>query len=144
MPSARNDPFTAFNFLVEIDGVTTAGFAEVTGLGIEIVPIEYRVGSEDFTVRKLPGLKKFSNIVLKRGYTTDLSLWNWIKQVLDGNVVRASMSITLLDEQRQPALHWNVREAWPCRYEGPTLNAKGNAIAIETLEICHEGLELAV
>jgi phage tail-like protein len=142
MASPRNDPFSACNFLVEIDGVTAAGFAEVTGLGVEIIPIEYRMGNEH-AVRKLPGLRKFSNIVLKRGYTLDRSLWNWAKQVLDGNVVRAAISITLLDEQRQPALRWNLREAWPCRYEGPALNAKSNEVAIETLEICHEGLELA-
>jgi len=138
----RNDPFGAFNFLVEIDGVTTTSFSEVSGLDAEIEPIEYRTGDEDTTVRKIPGLRKYSNITLKRGFTTDLSLWNWMKQGLGGKVMRANMSITLLDGARQPVLRWNVREAWPCKWEGPDLNAKGNDIAIETLEICHEGIEL--
>ena len=139
----RNDPFGNFNFLVEIGGVTKAGFSEVSGLDAELEPIEYRTGDEDITVRKIPGLKKFSNITLKRGFTADLSLWNWMKQGLDGKVLRTTMSITLLDESRQPVLRWNIRQAWPCKWEGPELNAKGNDIAIETLEICHEGIELA-
>jgi len=138
----RNDPFGAFNFSVEIDGVTTTSFSEVSGLDAEIEPIEYRTGDEDTTVRKIPGLRKYSNITLKRGFTPDLSLWNWMKQGLAGKVMRANMSITLLDGARQPVLRWNVREAWPCKWEGPDLNAKGNDIAIETLEICHEGIEL--
>src|SRR5579872_2177763 len=127
----RNDPFGNFNFLVEIGGVTKAGFSEVSGLDAELEPIEYRTGDEDITVRKIPGLKKFSNITLKRGFTADLSLWNWMKQGLDGKVLRTTMSITLLDESRQPVLRWNIRQAWPCKWEGPELNAKGNDIAIE-------------
>jgi len=139
----RNDPFGAFNFLVEIDGVMKGSFSEVSGLDAEIDPIEYRTGDEDITVRKIPGLRKYSNITLKRGLTLDHSLWDWMKQGLDGKVVRTTMSIMLLDGARQPVLRWNVREAWPCKWEGPDLNAKGNDVAIETLEICHEGIELA-
>ena len=140
--AARNDPFAAFNFLVDIQGVTKAGFSEVSGLAAEVTPIEYREGGENsLTVRKLPGLVKYPNIVLKRGYTTDLSLWNWFKTVLDGKALRTVVSITLLDDQRRPVARWVAREAWPCKYEGPDLNAKGNGVAIETLEICHEGLE---
>ena len=142
MPN-RNDPLGASNFLVEIDGVMKGGFSEVSGMDAEIEPIEYRTGEEDITVRKIPGLKKFSNITLKRGLTTDHSLWDWMKKGLDGKVMRTAMSITLLDETRQPVLRWNVREAWPCKWEGPELSAKGNEISIETLEICHEGIELA-
>ena len=138
----RNDPLGAFNFVVEIDGIMQASFAEVAGLSVEIAPIEYRTGNEDLTVRKIPGLKKFTNITLKRGVTSDRSLWNWIKQALDGKVVRASMSIMLMDQERKPVMRWNVREAWPCKYEGPVLNAKANEVAIESVEICHEGIEL--
>jgi phage tail-like protein len=143
MPSNRNDPFTAFNFIVEIDGVTKAGFMEVTGLGVEIAAIDYREGADKpLTVRKLPGLVKYTNIVLKRGLTQDHSLWDWIKSVVNGNVQRTTASITLLDDQRQPAVRWVVREAWPSKWEGPNLNAQGNAVAIESLEITHEGLDL--
>jgi len=143
MPS-RNDPFEALNFLVEIDGITKAGFSEVTGLSVEIAAIEYREGNDDTnTVRKLPGLTKYTNIILKRGYTSDLSLWNWMQDAINGKVVRAAMSITLLDASRQAVLRWAVREAWPCKYSGPSLKAEGNDVAIETIEICHEGVELS-
>jgi phage tail-like protein len=141
--AGRVDPFGAFNFLVEITGVTQAAFMEVTGLEAEVVPIEYREGADKtLGSRKLPGLVKYSNIVLKRGITLDHSLWDWFKQGLNGKVQRANMVVTLLDDQRQPVVRWAVHEAWPCKYEGPALNAKGNEVAIETLEICHEGLEL--
>jgi phage tail-like protein len=138
--SSRNDPYSAFNFLVEIDGVTVAGFSECSGLSSETDAIEYRNGSEDITVRKLPGLVKYSNITLKRGFTQSKELWQWRKQVLDGKTQRRSGTVTLLDEARKPALRWNFREGWPRKLDGPTLNAKTNEVAIETLEIAHEGL----
>ena len=140
--AARNDPFAAFNFIVEIDNIAKAGFSEVSGLAVEIAAIEYREGGDKrLGMRSFPGLAKYANITLKRGFTADLSLWKWIKSVLDGDVVRANVSITLLDDQRRAVARWQVHDAWPCKYEGPTLNAQGNDIAIESLEICHEGLE---
>jgi phage tail-like protein len=148
MAVLRDDPYSALNFLVVISGVLDDGqtirgaFAEISGLDAEIVAIEYRTGAEDTTVRKLPGLKKFPNIVLKRGIIGDLTLWKWIKSVMDGHVQRADGTITLLDESRQPVMVWKFRRAWPCKWTGPTLKAKGDEIAIESLEICHEGLEL--
>ena len=144
----RDDPYTALNFQVVITGVLDDGksirgsFAEVSGLEVEVSVIEYRNGSEDTTVRKLPGLRKFTNITLKRGVIGDLTLWTWIKSVLDGQVLRADGTITLLDESGQPVMRWTFRRGWPCKWTGPTLNAAKNEVAIETLEICHEGLEL--
>jgi len=140
---SRNDPFAAFNFLVEIDGVTQAGFSECSGINTETDPIEYRNGNEDITVRKLPGLKKFGNITLKRGYTDTKELWEWRKKVLDGKTERKSGAVVLLNEARQPALRWNFFEAWPRKWEGPSFNAKNNEVAIETLEIVCERMELA-
>lgn len=141
--AVRNDPFSAFSFMVEIDGVLNAGFSEVTGLGIEITPIEYREGADPTTVRKLPGLRKYSNIVLKRGFTADRSLWTWMQTVLNGQIARTNMSIILLDAAKNAVLQWNVVQAWPCKYEGPVLSAESNEVAIESVEICHEGIELA-
>jgi phage tail-like protein len=144
MPTGgRNDPYSNFNFRVDIDGITVAGFSECSGLVTESDHIEYRTGEEDITARKLPGLRKYPNIVLKRGYTSATELWDWRKKVINGQTDRRSGSITLLDEARKPALEWKFREGWPCKWEGPTLNAKNNEVAIETLEICHEGLELS-
>lgn len=140
---SRNDPFAAFNFLVEIDGVTVAGFSECTGLSTESDVIEYREGKEPITVRKLPGLDKYTNIVLKRGYTTSKELWNWRKQTINGQTARQSGSIVLQDESKKEALRWNFREGWPKKWDGPAFNAKTNEVAIEVLEIAHEGLQLA-
>jgi phage tail-like protein len=140
---ARVDPYTNFDFLVEIDGVTKAGFSECFGLDVTVDVIEYREGGEVGTVRKLPGLVHYAPIVLKRGITQDRSLWNWFKAVVDGEIIRASGTITLLDTARNPVLRWNFREGWPSKWEGPRLGAKSGEVAIESLEIQHEGLELA-
>jgi phage tail-like protein len=143
MPTGdRRDPYAGFNFLVEIDGITRAAFSECSGLSTDSDPIEYRDGSDDITVRKIPGLKKFANISLKRGMTKDMELWKWRKDVLDGKTQRKAGSVVLLNEARDPALRWNFREGWPTKWEGPSMNATGNETAVETLEIAHEGLEL--
>lgn len=140
----RNDPYGQFNFLIEIDGVVKGGFSEASGLSTDTNIIEYREGAEQQgTTRKLPGLMKYNNIVLKRGWTRDKSLWAWRKKVIDGKTQRNSGSIVLLDEARNEALRWNFREGWPSKWEGPALNAKTSEVAVETLEIAHEGLELA-
>jgi len=139
----RNDPLGQFNFLIEIDGVVKGGFSEVSGLTTDTNIVEYREGHEQQgTTRKLPGLMKYNNVVLKRGWTKDRSLWDWRKKVIDGKTQRASGAIVLLDEARNEALRWNFREGWPSKWEGPALNAKTSEVAIETLEIAHEGLVL--
>jgi phage tail-like protein len=143
MPAPQqNDPYKAFNFLVEIDGIAHAVFSEVTGLESETAVIEYRAGGEN-VVRKLPGLTKFGNITLKRGITQDAELWNWRKSIVDGNIDRRNGSIVLLDDNRSPVVRWNFHNGWICKWEGPALSAKSNEVAIETMEIAHEGLELA-
>jgi phage tail-like protein len=139
---ARNDPYRQFNFIIDIEGVGTSAFSEASGLDTETDPIEYREGNEDITVRKLPGLRKYPNITLKRGFTQNRGLWDWRRTVMDGRTERRSGSIVLLNEAREEALRWNFREGWPCKLQGPPLNAKTNEVAIETLDICHEGLEL--
>jgi phage tail-like protein len=136
----RKDPYKAFNFLVEIDGVAVAAFSEVSGLESETAVIEYRTGS-DGTLRKLPGLTKFANLVLRRGITQDRDLWNWRQAVVTGDVQRRNGSVILLDDQRNEVVRWNFAAGWPCKWQGPALNAKNNEVAIETLEIAHEGLE---
>ena len=147
-PIIRNDPYPSYNFLVTINGVSDDGnavkgaFTEVSGLETNVDPIEYRNGNEDITVRKLPGLKKFSNITLKRGTTGDIDFWNWIRTAMKGELQRADGSIAMLDEARSEVMRWNFRRGWPCKYTGPGFNAANNEIAMETLEICHEGLSI--
>ena len=138
----RNDPLASFNFIITVDGMR-AGFSEVGGLATETDIIEYREGSEDITVRKIPGKRKYTNISLKRGYTSDgKDLFAWRKTVMDGKAQRKGGTITLLDEARQAALTWEFFEGWPSKWAGPALNAKNNEIAIEEMEICVEGLQL--
>ncbi|MGH9722865.1 MAG: phage tail protein, partial [Bryobacteraceae bacterium] len=95
----------------------------------------------DITVRKIPGLKKFTNIMLKRGIIGDLAFWNWILEGMNGQVHRTDGSVLLLDENRQEVMRWNFKRGYPCKWTGPGLNAKNNEISMETLEICHEGLD---
>ena len=142
-PTTRTDPFQTGNFLVEIDGIASSSFSEVSGLEASIEVIDYRAGDlKENTPQKLPGLNRFTNITLKRGLTQDLSLWNWINSGLTGTLERAAVSITLLDQADKPVLIWRLRNAWPCRWSGPTLNGSCAEVAVETLEICHEGLQL--
>jgi phage tail-like protein len=139
----RKDPYRAFNFLIEIEGITRAGFREASGLDTAADPVEYREGGEAITPRKLPGLVKYSNISLKWGVSDDHDLWDWHNKALTGKVERKNGSIILLDEAGAEKLRWNFRNAWPSKWTGPTFNATSNEVAIDSLEIVHEGVQPA-
>jgi phage tail-like protein len=140
----RNDPFTVGNFRVEIQGITTASFSEVRGLEVSIEVVDYRSGdSKVNTEQKLPGLHKVGDITLKRGLTRDLSLWNWVNSALTGSINRVSVLITLLDQTDNPVLAWRIHNAWPRKWCGPVLNAGSSDVAMEELQLAHEGLELS-
>jgi phage tail-like protein len=138
----RIDPYAQFNFVVEISGLTVAGFTEVSGLMTEQDVVEYREGNEAPTTRKLPGLNKPSKITGKRGVDPNLDLWEWRKTTLDGKTLRRDGAVILLDEARQPVLRWEFHNAWVSKYDGPALNSKTSETAIYTVEIVHEGLDL--
>ncbi len=143
MPVAqRKDPYRNFRFLVEIDGIIQAGFSEATIPDSTQDVIEYREGNEPPVLRKLPGLAKYGNVTLKWGVTDSLELYNWRKLVEEGKMdkARRNMAIIVLDEEGKPAARWEFTGAWPSKYDAPDLNAKGNDVAIETLEIAHEGM----
>ena len=137
---ARDDPYKAYNFRVEIDGITVAAFCEVTGLRNETEVIAYRAGGEPATVRKMPGLTTYANLVLRRGITKNDELWNWRKTVLDGAVERRNGAIVLLADDGTELVRWTFVDGWVAKFDGPDLNAKANEVAIETIEIAHEGL----
>ena len=139
----RNDPYGNFNFLVELDGITRAAFQQASGFDSTIDVIEHREGGENTTPRKLPGMTKYSNITLKWGLTDDRELYDWHRQAVLGNVQRKNGSIVLLDRLGNEKLRWNFVNAWPSKWDGPDFNAEGNDIAIETLELAHEGVERA-
>ena len=139
----RVDPYRNFSFLVEIDGITQAGFTDASGFGASTDPIEYREGGETKTVRKLPGLTKYTNITLKWGLTDSRELYDWYRDVVNGKIERKSGSIILLDLEGNEAVRWNFFDAWPTKWDGPDFTAKGNDVAIETLELAHERVERA-
>lgn len=138
----RNDPFKGFRFLVEIDGIVQAGFSEVTIPDSAQDPVEYRTGGDLPTVRKIPGLVKYGNVVLKWGSTDSLELSDWRYTVESGGIAsaRKNMAVIVLDDEGSPGARWEFREAWPTKYDAPDLKATGNEIAVETLEIAHEGM----
>lgn len=139
----RDDPYPQYNFLVEIDNVGRAGFMECSGITTDNDAIDYREGADvRMNVRKLTGLRKYTNLVLKRGYTQDKSLWEWRKRLINGRVERRSAEIILLDEERNEVLRWRIREAWISKWDSGPFNAKTSEVAIETVELVHEGLEL--
>lgn len=139
----RKDPYHGFRFIVQIDGITRGGFRECSGLDSSQDPVEYREGNEPLRARKLPGLNKSSNISLKRGVTDDKDLWKWRKQAIDGKVDRKNGSIILMDDAGEEKTRWNFVDGWPTKWTGPSFNATANEVAIETMDIAHEGVERA-
>lgn len=137
----RVDPYRNYNFLVEIDGITQAGFTDVSGLGSSIEVVEYREGGFEMTAHKLPGMTKYNNIVLKWGLTDSDELYKWHANASKGKIERKNGSIIVLDLQGQEKARWNFYNAWPSKWDGPTLSAKGNEIAIDSLELTHERVE---
>jgi phage tail-like protein len=136
-------PFRNFNFRVEIDAIAEAQFAEVIVPTASIAVVEYREGADKTSwTRKLPGRTSVSNAVLKRGITADLSLYQWFRAVSLGDLQRRNALIVLLDASRQDVRRWLLRDAWPVKYEGPTLQATANEVAIETLELACEDVEV--
>lgn len=143
MPGERKDPYKNHRFLVEIDGITQAGFREVTIPDTAQDPIEYREGNEPTTVRKLPGLIKYGNVSLKWGITDSLDLYNWRKEVEDGKIkdARKNIAVSLQGDEGEEVSRWEFSQCWPTKYDAPDGNATANEIAIETLEIAHEGMK---
>jgi phage tail-like protein len=140
----RNDPYRNYNFKVEVEGLTLGGFREVSGLDSAQDPIEYREGTDPLTVRKLWGLNKYSNVVLKWGIVDDAALWDWRKKCMDGKLDRSSSgSVILCDDTGEEKKRWNFVNPWPTKWSGPQLNATGHEVAVESLEIACEGVELA-
>ena len=139
----RIDPYKNFRYLVEIDGIVQAGFSEASGFGSDVEVVEYREGGDTPTVRKLPGKTSYPDISLKWGVTDSRELYDWHKTALDGAVERKNGSILLLDDLGEEKVRWNFFEAWPSKWEGPSFNATGNEVAVETLTVSCERVERA-
>jgi phage tail-like protein len=136
-------PIPKFHFLVEWGG-TRLGFSEVSGLNVETEIIEYRDGiMPEYSKIKMPGMQKFGNLTLKRGvFKKDNQFFEWWNTVKLNTIERRDIIISLLNEEHQPVMTWKVKNAWPVKVQSTDLKADGNEVAIETLEIAHEGLSM--
>lgn len=148
MPRREQDPFGNFRFKLELGDVEVAGFAECTGLNIETKVLEYREGGNNATTLKFPEPASFGNITLKRGVTNSNELIEWQLDVVTGSFARNARSenpniaVVLMNEKGESVRRWNLVRAFPVKWVGPDLKATGSEVAIETLEIAHEGIQL--
>lgn len=134
-------PRAKFRFKVSIEGVGVAGFSEVSGFDASIEPIEYREGNmKTETPLKVAGLRKYGNITMKKGVIKTHALYDWLAVGLTGAVTRKTVTISLLDEAQAEVATWQIINAWPTKYTAPDFNATSNEIAIESLELAHEGM----
>ena len=140
---ATTYPVSVFHFQVEWGG-TRIGFTEVSGLTVELQNIDYREGSSlEYQVTKMPGIPQYSNITLKRGmFRGDNEFFQWLNTVALNSIERRDLTITLLNEEREPVVSWKVKSAYPCKVDGPSLNSTSNEVAVESIELCHEGLTI--
>ena len=147
MAARSNDPYGAFRFVVELGSVQVAGFAECTGLNMETKVFEYKEGGNNGTTLKFPEASTYGNVTLKRGMTQSTDLLDWHLDVINGQfntnarAAKANIAIVLNDEAGNAAWRWNLLQAFPVKWVGPELKASGNEVAIETLELAHEGIQ---
>lgn len=135
------DPLMDFRFHVEIDGLLFAGFSEVSGLSVEIETDTYNEGGENDFVHILPKTVKYQNIVLKQGILYSDQMWIWMREVMDGKIKKRSGRIILMGANTMPAWSWEFTGAYPVKWTGADLKAQGGAVFVETLELCHQGIE---
>lgn len=137
-------PLPSFYFKVEIDGIGEIACKEVSGLDIEAQIIEYRHGnSPAFSTIKMPGIKKSSNVSLKKGvFATDNKFFDWFNTIKLNTIERKSVTISLLDQDGNPTMVWLLENAWPTKITGVSLKSDGNEAAVESLDMAHEGLTI--
>ena len=140
MASRPNDPIPTFRFEVELDDLPVAGFSEISGLSVEVKPHEYAEGGINTHIHRFPGPVTQGNLTLKRGIV-DRKMWDWFYELTLGKVRLLNASIRLRDPSGPVVMEWYIRKAFPIKWTGPELNATQNSVAVETLELAHQGLE---
>ena len=139
----RMDPYGGYNFAVELDGITRAGFRECSGLENSQSAGNYREGTDkNLSARKIPGLVTHSDVTLSRGVTSDAKLWEWREKAMKGNVERHNISITLVDDVGNAKITWNLFECWPTKWTGPSFSATADEVAIEQMTLAYERIEV--
>lgn len=138
----RSDPYLTYNFLVEIGGLVTGGFTEVSGLGSEIELESYAEGGVNGYTHYFPKRTKYSNLILSHGITDIDTLWLWYQAAAAGKVQLKNGTIILFDQQRLPVMWWNFKNAYPVKWSGPQFNANNTSqVAIERVELVHQGID---
>ena len=141
MADDRRDPFRTFNFRLEIDDIPVAAFSDVGGLQSDGEIADYRTGMDiPLTMRRIPGLRKFGPITLKRGMVSDTTLWDWYRNIVNGKQDRRNGSVILMDEQRNDVLRWHFVSGWPNKISASDLKASGNELAVESVELIVEDI----
>jgi phage tail-like protein len=139
----RLDPYAGYNFSVELDGITRAGFRNCSGLESSTSASPYREGTDRvLSSRKIPGLLNHGDITLSRGVTADDKLWKWREKVMTGQVERHNISISLLNDVGEPKITWNLFECWPTQWTGPSFDASADEVAVEQLVLTYERIEV--
>jgi phage tail-like protein len=141
--SQREDPLTAFRFVVECDSIALGYFTECSGLKAEVEVFEYQEGGLNDYVHKLPGRRKWTNVTLQRGITSSLDMWDWYQDVVAGNTDhRQNMSIILYAADGERIMQWDLEGAYPVNWEGPSMKSDGSTVVVEKLEIAHIGFRV--
>ena len=136
----RFDPYSTFNFAVELEGLLIGGFTEASGLESQVETEDYQEGGVNNYVHQFPKQTKQTNIVLKRGMTGISTMWNWYYDVTQGIIERKSGTIMMLDRKLIPITWWNFHNAYPVKWTGPTFKADSDEVGFESLELVHEGI----
>jgi phage tail-like protein len=135
------DPYLAFAFRIELNGILSGAFSEVSGLQVEIETEDYREGGLNGYIHKLAGPARYpSNLILKHGILDADVLWQWQQATIEGAIDRQTLSVILLDSALKPTWQWTVRDAYPVKWSGPDLRGNANEVAVETLELAHRGI----
>ena len=136
----RKDPYLSFRFSVEIGGLIVGGFSEVSGLQVETETEDYQEGGVNGFVHKLPKTTRHQNLVLKRGLTDSDVLWNWHQNTVNGKIERKNGSIILIDLEGNETWRWAFTDAYPVKWAGPEFRADSDGVAIEAIELAHNGI----
>ncbi|HEU4325255.1 MAG TPA: phage tail protein [Roseiflexaceae bacterium] len=139
---STQEAYSNCRFYVMIDGMTQAVFTELSGLQLEMEVTEYAEGGNNNFVHRLPGRIKVSNVTLKRGMTATNEFFQWYVAAMSGKVKRRNISVVMYDTAGKELLRWNFIRAYPVKWIGPQMSAGGNALAVETLELAHDGLNV--
>lgn len=137
----KEDPYLSFRFLLEVDGLIKGGFSQASGLEIEVETEDYQEGGVNEFVHKLLKSTKGPNLVLKRGITDCEKLWQWHQDIVNGKIERKKVRLIILDYEGNEKVHWEFKEAHPVKWIGPEFSGDSNAVAIEILELVHQGIQ---